>query len=493
MISQNLTDARQTEAVREKTIRKDDRPCFHLTPRSGWMNDPNGFSFYEGKYHMFYQYNPYSSKWDRMHWGHAVSSDLLHWEYLPAALAPDEPYDQGGCFSGSAAALPDGRMLLMYTGVRNETDETGRVRDVQTQCIAIGDGTDFEKYEGNPVIDETLLPEGASRRDFRDPKIVRQADGTWLALLGSRPQDGSGQILMYKSADALHWSYAGKLAENHDRYGKMWECPDFFELDGKHVLLVSPQEMLPEGFEFHNGYGTVCLTGIWDGEGALKEEHIQAIDYGIDFYAPQTVRTPDGRQVMIGWLQNWDSLTIREPWEPWAGQMSLPRELFLKDGRLMQRPLRELELLRRDPVVYEKKLIDSPTQLPGIRGRVLEMELVVRPKPMEQPYHRFSLWFAASEEFHTALSYRPYEGTLKIDRKFSGSRRGIIHQRRALIGVREELRLRIVLDRFSAEVFVGEGEQVLSVALYTPLKAEDIIFRCDGSSIVDVKCWKLEM
>ena len=204
MTSQKLTAARQTEAQRGKMIPEGDRPCFHLTPMSGWMNDPNGFSFYDGKYHMFYQYNPYSSTWDRMHWGHAVSSDLLHWEYLPAALAPDETYDEGGCFSGSAAVMPDGRMLLMYTGVRNEMDETGRIRGVQTQCMAFGNGTDFEKYEGNPVLDETQLPEGASRQDFRDPKIVRQADGSWLAFIGSRPQDGSGQILMYRSTDALH-------------------------------------------------------------------------------------------------------------------------------------------------------------------------------------------------------------------------------------------------------------------------------------------------
>ena len=120
MISQTLREARKFEETVEKTIPGAERPDFHLSTRVGWMNDPNGFSFYNGKYHMFYQYHPYDSHWGPMHWGHAVSDDLLHWEYLPAALAPDEIYDRDGCFSGSAIVLPDGRHLLMYTGVQKE-------------------------------------------------------------------------------------------------------------------------------------------------------------------------------------------------------------------------------------------------------------------------------------------------------------------------------------------------------------------------------------
>ena len=491
MISQRLLDARNYEKLAEKKIADKDRPLFHLSPRTGWMNDPNGFTYFDGKYHMFYQYNPYSSQWDSMHWGHAVSTDLVHWEYLPAALAPDEVYDIGGCFSGSAVPLEDGRLLLMYTGVRNETDEDGRLRGVQTQNIAFGDGVDFEKYEGNPVLDEKDLPEGASRYDFRDPKIIEE-NGSYISLIGSRPADGSGQILRYVSRDLKHWTYGGKLALNECRFGRMWECPDFFTLDGKQVLLVSPQEMFPEGFEYHNGYGTVCMTGICGEDGSFSEEHNQAVDYGIDFYAPQTVLSPDGRRIMIGWLQNWDSLTIREPWEPWAGQMSLPRELSLRDGRLIQRPVRELEQLRSEAITYKDELVCGQKQLPGISGRTLDMELVIRPVQDEPFFQRFSVWFAADGKYHTALSYRPFEGTLKIDRKFSGSRRGIIHQRRAKVGLlKEELKLRIILDRFSAEVFVGDGEQVMSIALYTPVSAEDIWLRCDGSAMVDITCWKL--
>ena len=144
-MSQILRDARRYEEARERQIKDEPRPAFHLSTRVGWLNDPNGFSYYNGEYHLFYQYHPYNSHWGPMHWGHAVSSDLLHWRYLPAALAPDTDYDRDGCFSGSAVSLDDGRQMLMYTGVVKETQPDGSAREVQRQCIAIGDGIEYEK------------------------------------------------------------------------------------------------------------------------------------------------------------------------------------------------------------------------------------------------------------------------------------------------------------------------------------------------------------
>ncbi len=195
------------------------RPCYHLTPRIGWMNDPNGFSYYKGQYHLFYQYHPYSTQWGPMHWGHAVSPDLLHWTYLPCALAPDQPYDGAGCFSGSAIELPDGRQLLMYTGVRREAQPNGTTQDVQTQCVAIGDGLDYEKLDCNPVLDETDLPEGGSRYDFRDPKLWREADGTYRCVVGNRTSDGSGSLPIYRSEDCIHWQLETVLDRCYNVFG----------------------------------------------------------------------------------------------------------------------------------------------------------------------------------------------------------------------------------------------------------------------------------
>ncbi len=305
-----------------------------------------------------------------MHWGHAVSSDLLHWRYLPAALAPDTDYDRDGCFSGSAVTLDDGRQLLMYTGVINETQPDGSHLGVQTQCIAVGDGIDYEKYPGNPVLDRKDLPENGSRFDFRDPRIWRTSDGTFRCVAGNCTPDKDGQILLFSSPDGLKWKFEKILLQNNGRFGKMWECPDFFELDGKQVLLISPQDMLPQGFEYHNGNGTVCIIGSYDeATDTFHEELDQAIDYGIDFYAPQTVVAPDGRRIMIGWMQNWDTCNLHSPEKPWFGQMSIPRELSVRDGRLIQRPVRELEDFRQNRISYKHVVFNDIIRLEGIQGR----------------------------------------------------------------------------------------------------------------------------
>ena len=269
------------------------------------------------------------------------------------------------------------------------------------------------------------------------------------------------------------------LAANHNRFGKMWECPDFFPLDGKWVLLTSPQDMLPSGFEYHNGNGTLCLIGAYDREAEeFTEETDQSIDYGIDFYAPQTVLTPDGRRVMIGWMQNWDT---------WFGQMSLPRELSIKNGRLYQTPVRELEEMRRDRVSYQGVTVSGTIRLEGVRGRRVDMEVTVRPEEGCDLYRKFAIRLAQNDLYHTSLSFRPGESVLKVDRKFSGSRRAIIHQRRSKVNHRGgELKLRIILDRFSVEAFVNDGEQVLSAVLYTDQEADGISFLADGTVNIDV-------
>ena len=262
-MNQKLLFARAYEREASRQIPEMARPKFHLSPCTGWMNDPNGFSFYKGEYHLFYQYNPYDTCWDTMHWGHAVSGDLLSWRYLPAAMAPNEWYDADGCWSGSAMEMPDGRQLLMYTGNRREGGATRE--NLQVQCLALGDGIDYEKYAGNPVLTAADLPDECSPYDFRDPSIWRESDGTYRAIVGTCTKERLGKLLLFSSEDGLRWRFESVFAENDGRLGLMWECPDFFMLDGKAVLLVSPQDMLPQDFEYHNGNGTVAFIGHLDG------------------------------------------------------------------------------------------------------------------------------------------------------------------------------------------------------------------------------------
>ncbi|MCR5295591.1 MAG: glycoside hydrolase family 32 protein [Lachnospiraceae bacterium] len=494
MVSQILKNARIYEQDKERLIKEEERPAFHLSARVGWMNDPNGFSFYDGKYHLFYQYHPFDSHWGPMHWGHAVSRDLLHWTYLPCVMAPDRYYDRDGCFSGCAFTMPDGSHAFIYTGVATEVADNGEVRMIQTQNLAFGDGLFYEKSAENPVISAKDLPEGGSPYDFRDPKMFLEENGVFHLAVANHAEGRSGCILHYRSRDLVHWEYVSTLAANDYRIGLMWECPDFFRLDGKWVLLASAQDMLPKGLEYYSGNGTFYLVGDFDVEtGEFKAGEDHAVDYGIDYYAMQTVQAPDGRRIMIGWMQNWDTCNLRTASVPWFGQMALPREVWLQDGLLYQQPVRELLDLRKDEVVYENlPICGREVELAGVCGRLLDLELSVEALDPSDIYKKFSVRFAKNERYNTGLSYRPHERTLKLDRKYSGSRRAIMHQRRARVEHENgRISLRIVLDRFSVEVFVNGGEKVMSATLETETSAEGVSFYCDGAARISLKKYSL--
>ena len=484
-----LREVREYEEKMGAKIPMEKRPAFHLSSRIGWMNDPNGFSFYQGQYHLFYQYYPYNTVWGPCYWGHAVSKDLIHWEYLPAALAPDEEYDKDGCFSGSAIELEDGRQMLIYTGVVKKETEDGSIRDLQQQCLAFGDGLNYRKYENNPILTFQDLPKGCSPYDFRDPKIWQEEDGTYRIVTCCATPGRDAKIVLFQSKDGIHWGNGRQMIQNFDRFGKVWECPDFFQIDGKWVLLTSPMDMLPEGFEYHNGNGTLCLIGEFDEEsGMFTPQHDQAIDYGIDFYATQTLRTPDGRRIMIAWMQNWDT-TPGYRLEPtsWFGQMTIPRELSVRNGRLYQWPVKELEQIRRNRVSYENVYVNGEMELDGIRGRCVDMQIEVRSADPGHPYEKFVIRFAAGGRYYTMLSYHPRDCIMKIDRKFSGSRRAIIHQRRAEVPSRDgSVKIRLILDRYSAEAFINEGEQTITANLYTDMGAQRITFNALGAVSMNI-------
>ena len=489
-MSEMLEKARKYEDEQGKQIKAEDRPAFHVSPYVGWMNDPNGFSYYQGEYHLFYQYNPYDTHWNSMHWGHVVSKDLLHWKYLPAALAPDEDYDKIGCFSGSAIELEDGRQLLLYTAVNQETMEDGTVRDIQTQAVAVGDGKDYKKYEKNPVLTAKDLPEGASKVDFRDPKIWKGKDGNFYCVIGSRPADGSGQILLYRSENGFDWKFVSILAENKKRFGKMWECPDFYPLDGKQVLMISPQEMEAEGLEFHNGNNTAFLIGNYDKE-KLKftREKVQCVDYGLDFYAPQTMGTEDGRRILIGWMQSWDNPMYPDT-QRYSGMMTIPRELSMKDGRICQMPVRELENYRSNVISYDNVCIHEETELKGISGRSIDLQIALK----GNEYGKFRIKLAADEKHYSEIIYDRDEKTLTFDRTHSGFKKDTISTRSMYVSDKKDvINLRILVDRFSVEIFVNDGEQVMTSLIYTPVDASGICFASNGKTYLDVTKYDIEV
>lgn len=544
MISSELKKAREYEEREGRLVSAEERPVFHFSPLTGWLNDPNGFSYHDGKYHLFYQYHPYDSHWGPMHWGHAVSSDLISWEYLPCAMAPDQPYDGAGCFSGSALTLPDGRHLLMYTGCdAGKTDSIGRW--CQTQCIAVSSGSEYIKYDGNPVLTGDDLPEGGDTYEFRDPYIWQAEDGSFRAVVSSagkgsaaeasdgeaggsaqhpkvRPDDldirGGTQLCLYRSDDGFSWSFDKVLYEDRCRLGIMWECPNFFTLDGRHVLIASPMDMELEDAEgsvrFPKGNNVCYIVGSYDGkteefsirqaashEGAARDSvaTYHPVDCGLDFYAPQVMKAPDGRRIMIAWMQDPSTANLHEKEEfRIFGQMTVPRELRLRNDRLIQWPVREIEDCRSGQTVSSSMDMDSETRtVEGISGRVLDMEIEISPRSVSAAgtcsLDEFTIGFARDYEHCVSLTYRPDSSVLTIDRSGSGQA-GSMTKRRS-IRVRDRrghISLRILLDRWSAEIFINGGEQVMSVTFYTPLTARDISFSSEGSAILDVTAYRID-
>lgn len=477
-----LEAARAYERREAATIPAGDRPAFHLTPPVGWMNDPNGFCFYDGLYHLFFQYYPYDTVWGPMHWGHATSADLLRWTYRPCALAPDTPADAAGCFSGSGVPLPDGRLLLIYTGVQPGAADGGR--DAQMQCIAVGDGRDFAKDPANPVIPAGLLPAGFDTADFRDPKIWREGD-RYYCVAACRHRQDQGSILLFESPDARRWKFVTVLDSSRDRLGKMWECPDFFPLGDTQVLLISPQEVCadPDG-ALHPGDVTAALLGRYDpATHAFARQAVQAVDDGLDFYAPQTTLAPDGRRILVGWMQCWAATRQGPRPHRWYGRMSLPRELFVRDGRLCQRPVREIETLWQAETRLTGVTVEAPAALPGIRGRCLDLS-VTADAAANPGCRGFVLHFAEADGRFAEIRWDAQAGELLFDRSRCGTRQDLPHIRRVPAAPQAgRLTLRLILDKDCAELFVNGGERVLSALIDAPEQAAGISFAALGAPV----------
>lgn len=305
---------------------------YHFEPRCGWMNDPNGLVYFNGQYHAFFQHFPYAPQWGPMHWGHAVSQDLIHWRELPVALRPDQVYENdGGCFSGSAVSLGD-QLYLFYTSVSRHLG--------QTQSMAYsGDGLHFTKCAANPILPACPVNSGEPRgnRDFRDPKVT-YIQGRYYMVCGTGV-DGVGKVLLFTTDDLVHWEYLGVLfsggPEGSDHfYGTVIECPDFFYLDGHYVLMFSKMGSLYSATHF--------VIGDFDGEHFTPQQHVE-LEEGPDFYAPQTLLAPDGRRLMIGWMYHWGKPLPQGAYS--AGALSLARELSIEQGRLHACPVREAACL----------------------------------------------------------------------------------------------------------------------------------------------------
>lgn len=341
------------------------RPAFHFVAPAGWLNDPNGLTQRDGWFHLFYQYNPHAPVHHRIHWGHARSKDLVHWEELPIALEPSEGPDVDGCWSG-VLVDHDGVPTLVYSG---------RHGDRELPCIATGstDLVTWAKHDANPVI--PAPPADLDIVAFRDHCVWREESGTWRQIIGAGIRDVGGTALLYESTDLRTWEYLGPLltgdAGAQDRNaadwtGTMWECVDLFAVDDADVLVFSAWD---DGVTHHPLY----WTGRYAGD-RFEPASLHRLDLGGRFfYAPQSMCDASGRRVMFGWMQEGrpDDAAVQAGW---SGVMSLPRVVTARaDGSLHQAPVPEVELLR-ESLLYRGDAVDGF----DVAGDQLDIEVDVQ-------------------------------------------------------------------------------------------------------------------
>lgn len=405
----------------------------HLQAPKGWINDPNGFIYYKGKYHLFYQHFPYAPQWGRMHWGHAVSDGLTNWEHLDIALFPTKKDDSDGCFSGSAIEH-NGKMHLFYTGVNyNDADPENVNCCLNDSFIAAQlyisseDGFSFDNFDGKTtVIPPITESDIGDLNHTRDPKVWKGKDGSWYMILGSTV-DHAGRVLFYKSDDLMNWKYMNYASCNN--MGWMWECPDYFETDGQGVLIFSPMDE-------EKGNQSVCTLAEFNEENCNMKiyEHFQYLDYGLDLYAPQSTTDKDGRRVIIAWLR------MPEPMENnTIGMFSIPRLCEVNHNHIYFRPH------------------------PNIAGK---FSVKTNSPDMSKPFV-IKTELADGE----SMSIGGYQIKRK-NAKIITDRNAVIRGYKEMKNVCEtpELKdgfsLEIYADRNIIEVFVNNGEYVISNAVY---------------------------
>ena len=462
------------------------RPQYHFTPPSGWMNDPNGLVWHDGKYHLYYQWNPHSTCWDSMHWGHAVSDDLIGWQDRPQVFEPEAR--QTDYFSGSAVydqnntsgffdTQPSGGLVAVYT-------HRDKARQEQAIAYSSDKGDSFVLYDGNPVIANPGVP------DFRDPKAFWMEKTKCWHIIMAR-----GDLLeFYASHDLKVWEKTGDFGTSYGLHTGFWECPDMFPL--------KPEGETTEKWIIMAGDSpssrTQYFIGHFDGKTFTCDDSpdvIRLTDFGYDNYSGQTYNdTPDGRRIQIAWL-NSTRLWNCTPTDTWRGMYSIPRELSLqcKDNeyQLYSMPVKEIERYRTDLFSYSGSLADGLTALP-FQGRCLDIDLTLRLKDA----NRAGIALAMDGPEMLEIGYDDIRGRVYVDRSRAGNINfpgcGCVLPLRAEAPAKlsgGEIKLRILLDRCSVEVFINGGERCISSLFYPIREGKIAMLFADGSVYADARAW----
>lgn len=463
------------------------RPQYHFSPQYGWTNDPNGMVYHNGEYHLFFQYNPYGCKWGNMHWGHAVSKDLVQWEELPYALAPDK---LGAIYSGcvvidkdNTAGFGKDAMVAIFTSAGEQ--------QVQSLAYSLDNGRSFTKYEGNPVLSHPTIV------DFRDPKVFWYAPTQqWIMSLAT-----SQSITFYSSKNLKEWTQLSEFGEGIGNHDGVWECPDLFPLtyegQTKWVLFVSINPGSPNG-----GSATQYFIGNFDGETFSPDPlpYPLWIDYGRDNYAGVTwnnVPAEDGRRLFIGWMSNWD-YSNEVPTTNFRNAMTLARTLSLAHNGehlvVASKPVKEIERLRNETISLPNKTATTTTFKQLLNNNDGAYELTFSITPNGSDNFSFSLLNNKGEELtyifdianKTLLTNRA-KSSVAFNANFAAM---LI---KAPLTAKKSYTIRLLVDKASTELFVNDGEVVQTNTIFPTEAYNALRFNTDKGtlSIKDVTIYKL--
>lgn len=490
--------ATQLSAQKVPYYQEPHRPQFHFSPEAHWMNDPNGMVYYKGEFHLFYQHYPDGTIWGPMHWGHAVSKDLIHWKHLPIALYPDS---LGYIFSGSAvvdwrntSGFQNGinaPLVAAYT-YHDMAGEKANKNNYQYQGIAFSTdkGRTWTKYSKNPVV-----PNTDGLKDFRDPKVFWHVESSQWVMIFAR----GNQVRLYNSPNLKDWTQASEFGKGHGSEGLPWECPDLFELpvDGnpknkKWVMLVSLGNAAPNG-----GSGTQYFIGSFDGKTFKNEnppETTHWVDYGTDNYAGVTwsnISPKDSRRIFLGWMSNW-KYAQNVPTEKWRSAMTLPRTLSLKSTekglKLVSNPVKELDILRGKldiaitPQTIEGETKPKTTLKKTVSGGELLLEFE------KGSAADFGVKISNSKGEYVLIGFDKTANQYYIDRTQSGkssfSKDFAGKHFAPRFSNANTIKMRLIFDRSSVELFADDGLTVMTDVFFPNEDFNEASFYALGGKVV---------
>ncbi|QOS78740.1 sucrose-6-phosphate hydrolase [Paenibacillus sp. JNUCC31] len=457
------------------------RQHYHIQPITGLLNDPNGFSYYQGYYHLFYQWFPLGTEHGMKYWYHTRSTDLVNWEDVGIGIQPGDTYDSHGAYSGSAIEK-EGQLYLMYTG---NTRDSSWIRHPY-QCLAIMDESGSITKVDQPVISE--VPAGYTEH-FRDPKVWKHGD-TYYGVIGAQREDETGCTVLYRSSDLRNWTFLGEIQTQLPKFGYMWECPDYMELQGQGVLIFSPQGIERQG----DWYNNIFQSGYLIGEPLdLQTRHFkhgpfQELDRGFDFYAPQTMQSPDGRRILVGWMGLPD-LEYPTDERGWAHCLTIPRQLSLREGKLIQQPVSEMVKLRggKEGKHMVSTLHNETRSFAEFAGVAYELKCEIRDVDAEV----VGIELRAGAEEKTVLQYDRLAQKVILDRSRSGAaladQNGNV--RRCVLNA-DVLKFHVFMDSSSVEIFVNDGEEVFTSRIFPSKESVEIrLFAHGGKAEFQASKW----